>query len=169
MIIGVTGGMGCGKSTAAHAMAARGCRLIDSDDIIRREILPDPAVIGIARSRWGDDVVDATGQLDRPGAEPMVSEELTTVRLAPGYQPSLLDFFVPILVLMGVAIVPYLVIPGSRDSIAGKSTPTSSCDCGNCIPIWWRSRSTTVKSWRSWPACSVATTASNCWPELPTA
>lgn len=51
-----------------------------------------------------------TGELDRPGAEPMVSEELTTVRLAPGYQPSLLDFFVPIVVLMGVAIIPYLII-----------------------------------------------------------
>lgn len=50
-----------------------------------------------------------TGQLDRPGAEPMVSRELTTVRLAPGYQPSLYDFFVPIVVLMGVAIVPYLI------------------------------------------------------------
>ncbi len=51
-----------------------------------------------------------TGQLDRPGAEPMVSEELTVVKLAPGYQPSLLDFFIPIAVLMGVAIVPYLVV-----------------------------------------------------------
>ncbi len=51
-----------------------------------------------------------TGQLDRPGAEPMVSEELTTVRLAPGYRSSLYDFFVPIVVLMSVAIIPYFII-----------------------------------------------------------
>ncbi len=57
--------------------------------------------------RRAQERVKTTGQLDRPGAEPMVSEELTKVRLAPGYQPSLYDFFVPILVLMGVAIVPY--------------------------------------------------------------
>ncbi len=51
----------------------------------------------------------ATGELDAPTAEPMVAKELTTVDVAPGYRPSLLDFFVPILVLMGIAIVPYLV------------------------------------------------------------
>jgi len=65
MIIGITGGMGCGKSTAAHAFADRGCRLIDADDIIRREVLPDPEVVEIARQRWGDAVVGEDGQLVR--------------------------------------------------------------------------------------------------------
>ncbi len=51
----------------------------------------------------------ATGELDSPTAEPMIAKELTTVNVAPGYTPSLVDFFVPILVLMGVAIVPYFV------------------------------------------------------------
>ena len=50
-----------------------------------------------------------TGELDAPGAEPITSKELTTVNVAPGYTPSLLDFFVPILTLMGVAIVPFLM------------------------------------------------------------
>jgi Na+/H+ antiporter NhaC len=50
-----------------------------------------------------------TGELDAPGAEPMIAKELTTVSVAPGYRPSLADFFVPILVLLGVAIVPYLL------------------------------------------------------------
>ena len=39
-----------------------------------------------------------TGQLDAPGAHPMASKELTTVRVAEGYTPSLADFFVPIVV-----------------------------------------------------------------------
>ena len=51
-----------------------------------------------------------TGELDAPGAEPMTSRELTTVNIPEGYEPSLLDFFTPIVVLMGVAIVPYFVI-----------------------------------------------------------
>ncbi|MEO1203836.1 MAG: Na+/H+ antiporter NhaC family protein [Pseudomonadota bacterium] len=50
-----------------------------------------------------------TGALDREGAEPMLSEELTTVNIPEGYQPSLLDFFVPIGVLFTVAILPYLI------------------------------------------------------------
>ena len=51
----------------------------------------------------------STGELDAPGAEPMTSRELTTVNIPDGYTPSLLDFFVPILVLMAVAVVPYFL------------------------------------------------------------
>jgi Na+/H+ antiporter NhaC len=49
-----------------------------------------------------------TGQLDRAGAEPLTSEELTTVRVMEGYRSSLLDFFGPMGTLLGVAILPYL-------------------------------------------------------------
>lgn len=65
MVIGLTGGMGCGKSTAARHFAARDCRLIDSDAVIRKDILRRPEVITLARERWGDEVVDGAGQLDR--------------------------------------------------------------------------------------------------------
>ncbi len=65
MIIGLTGGMGCGKSAAAAIFVQKGFRLLDSDAIIKQEILRDEAVIGFARDRWGDEVVDTTGQLDR--------------------------------------------------------------------------------------------------------
>ena len=50
-----------------------------------------------------------TGQLDAPTAEPIVSKELATLNIAEGYQSSLADFFVPIGVLMSLAIVPWLV------------------------------------------------------------
>ena len=53
--------------------------------------------------------VQETGQLDSPTAEPMVSKELSTLNVAEDYQPSLLDFFVPIGVLMSFAIIPWLV------------------------------------------------------------
>ncbi|MDH3352781.1 MAG: Na+/H+ antiporter NhaC family protein, partial [Gammaproteobacteria bacterium] len=50
-----------------------------------------------------------TGELDAPGAEPIVSRELATLNVADGYRPSLADFFVPIGVLMSFAIIPWLV------------------------------------------------------------
>jgi Na+/H+ antiporter NhaC len=53
--------------------------------------------------------VRETGQLDSPTAEPMVSKELSTLNVAEDYRPSLLDFFVPIGVLMSFAIIPWLV------------------------------------------------------------
>jgi Na+/H+ antiporter NhaC len=50
-----------------------------------------------------------TGALDSPTAEPMASRELSTLNIAEGYRSSLLDFFVPIGVLLSFAIVPWLV------------------------------------------------------------
>ncbi len=50
----------------------------------------------------------ATGALDRPGAEPLTAEELTKLQIAEGYRSGKIDFFGPMGVLLGVAIVPYL-------------------------------------------------------------
>ena len=50
-----------------------------------------------------------TGELDSPTAQPIASKELANLNVADGYTPSLADFFVPIGVLMGFAIIPWLV------------------------------------------------------------
>ena len=49
-----------------------------------------------------------TGQLNRPDAQPLASEELSVVRVAEGYRSGLIDFFGPMGTLLGVAIIPYL-------------------------------------------------------------
>ncbi len=51
-----------------------------------------------------------TGQLDRPGATPMSSAELSRMAVPEGYRPGLIDFFGPIGVLLGVAVIPYMVL-----------------------------------------------------------
>lgn len=50
-----------------------------------------------------------TGQLNRKGATPMAADELTGTQIPEGYRPGLIDFFGPIGVLLGVAIVPYVI------------------------------------------------------------
>ncbi len=50
-----------------------------------------------------------TGRLDREGAEPMSSAELTDMDIPEDYNPGLIDFFGPIGTLLGVAIIPYLI------------------------------------------------------------
>ena len=65
MIIGLTGGMGCGKSTAARMIEAAGYRRIDSDALVRECILPDAEVVALAEARWGKAVLDAQGKIDR--------------------------------------------------------------------------------------------------------
>ena len=58
MILGLTGGMGCGKSTAARFFADHGFRRIDTDAIVRTEVLTADGAInraGLARAVFGDD------------------------------------------------------------------------------------------------------------------
>lgn len=49
-----------------------------------------------------------TGELNRPGSQPLASAELTVVRVADDYRSGLIDFFGPMGTLLGVAILPYL-------------------------------------------------------------
>lgn len=48
-----------------------------------------------------------TGKLDRDGAKPMSAKELTEMKIPKDYKSGLIDFFGPIGVLLGVAILPY--------------------------------------------------------------
>jgi len=50
-----------------------------------------------------------TGAMDHHSAQPMAAVELTETRVPEDYRPGLEDFFGPIGVLLGVAIVPYIV------------------------------------------------------------
>jgi len=51
-----------------------------------------------------------TGALNRDGAEPLISKELTELKIPEGYRPSILGFVLPIGVLLAVAIGPYIAI-----------------------------------------------------------
>ena len=64
MILGLTGGIGCGKSTAAKFFAQEGFRLIDADAIVKTEVLTDVGIIVQIRERFGETVVKE-GVIDR--------------------------------------------------------------------------------------------------------
>jgi len=61
MIIGLTGGMGCGKSTAARIFEEFGFRRVDSDALVRDRVLASPGIIAEARRRHGDQVITPDG------------------------------------------------------------------------------------------------------------
>jgi dephospho-CoA kinase len=65
MILGLTGGMGGGKSTAARFFEEAGFRRIDSDRIVRDELLVDPRVVEKIAARFPD-VVNAQNEILRP-------------------------------------------------------------------------------------------------------
>jgi dephospho-CoA kinase len=65
LIVGLTGGMGCGKSTVAARFAERGYRRLDADQVVRDELLPDPAVVQAIGERLGPAVLAADGSVRR--------------------------------------------------------------------------------------------------------
>ena len=63
--VGLTGGIGSGKTTVANLFAAQGAGLVDADEISRRLTAPaQPAVAEIAR-KFGAQFIAADGSLDR--------------------------------------------------------------------------------------------------------
>ncbi len=65
--------------------------------IERAPLLGGKMRAAIARAR-------ETGQLDAPDAEPLSAKELQTSHVPPGYRPHVIDFFVPLVILIGIAV-----------------------------------------------------------------
>jgi dephospho-CoA kinase len=63
--IGLTGGIGAGKSTVADHLVARGAVLIDADRIVRDLQEPGEPVFEAMVERWGSRIVADDGTLDR--------------------------------------------------------------------------------------------------------
>lgn len=63
--IGLTGGIGSGKSTVSGLLAARGAVIVDTDAIAHALTRPGGAAMAPLREAFGDAVADADGGLDR--------------------------------------------------------------------------------------------------------
>lgn len=63
-IIGILGGVGCGKSTVAGAFAELGGAVIDADRLAHG-VLQQPEVISAVRQHFGDTVMAPDGAVDR--------------------------------------------------------------------------------------------------------
>ena len=63
--IGLTGGIGSGKSTVATLLALLGAAIVDTDRIARELTLPGGAGIAPLQAAFGDAAIAADGSLDR--------------------------------------------------------------------------------------------------------
>jgi dephospho-CoA kinase len=63
-VVGLTGGIGSGKSEALAAFRRRGAATLSSDDIVR-DLYRRPEVVAAVARHFGDGVVSASGDVDR--------------------------------------------------------------------------------------------------------
>lgn len=72
LLVGLTGGIGAGKSTVGRMLAARGAVLVDADAIVRDLQRPGTGVHARIVERFGPGVVGPDGSLDRARLAEMV-------------------------------------------------------------------------------------------------
>ncbi|WP_293933245.1 dephospho-CoA kinase [Iodobacter sp.] len=84
-IIGLTGGIGSGKSTVAHLFAAQGVPIIDTDDIAHALSIPPSPVLDQIAQVFGPEYLSDNGSLDRARmrqhiyAEPAAKKKLEAI------------------------------------------------------------------------------------------
>lgn len=85
IVVGLTGGIACGKSTVASGFVARGADLIDADVIARELVEPGTPGLALIAAAFGSDVVGLDGRLKRAAlgvivfADPPLLERLNGI------------------------------------------------------------------------------------------
>jgi dephospho-CoA kinase len=64
-VLGLTGGVGMGKSTAAGFFLQRGVRVVDTDELARRLVQPGKPALAEIQIEFGADIIAANGELKR--------------------------------------------------------------------------------------------------------
>lgn len=70
--IGLTGGIGSGKSTVAHMLAGHGAALIDADALAKQLTSPGGLAMAAIAAEFGPDMVAESGELNRPRMRQLV-------------------------------------------------------------------------------------------------
>lgn len=114
--LGLTGGIGMGKSMAAKFLAKRGAKISDSDEIARALVEPDEPALGAIAEALGHDVLQADGSLNRSRvAELVFGDDDARKRLEGILHPRIRETWQANLTrwacegaVLGVAVIPLL-------------------------------------------------------------
>lgn len=80
LLIGLSGPIGCGKSTVARMLGDLGGTVIDADDLARRATETGRPTLSQIRARFGDAVFSADGSLDRAALAAIVFADASALR-----------------------------------------------------------------------------------------
>lgn len=72
LAVGLTGGIGAGKSSAAQLLVGHGAQLIDADLVAREVVEPGGAAYQPMIDRFGTGILEPDGRIDRPAVAALV-------------------------------------------------------------------------------------------------
>ena len=72
LLVGLTGGIGAGKSTVSALLAELGACIVDADEIARQLQSPGSPVLAAMVERFGDSILHSDGSLNRAGVAAIV-------------------------------------------------------------------------------------------------
>jgi dephospho-CoA kinase len=94
LLVGLTGGIGSGKSTVARLLEARGAVLVEADAAARAVVEPGRPTLAALVERFGDGILLPDGTLDRQGlARIAFADEESTQALNAITWPAIVDEF----------------------------------------------------------------------------
>ena len=79
-IVGVTGGIGSGKTLVTDAFAARGVFIADADEAARHIVEPGQPALAQIVAHFGEGIIDSSGRLDRPKLREIVFNDVDARR-----------------------------------------------------------------------------------------
>ena len=82
LLVGLTGGIGSGKSTVSAMLAERGAVIVDADQIARDLQLPGTPVLARMTERFGPHIIRDDGSLDRAAVAAIVFGDDAAARAA---------------------------------------------------------------------------------------
>ncbi|MBY5937718.1 dephospho-CoA kinase [Marinobacter nauticus] len=74
-VIGLTGGIGSGKSTVARMFGALGVHWVDADDVARQVVEPGTQALRAIADHFGESILQGNGELDRAALRQKVFED----------------------------------------------------------------------------------------------
>jgi dephospho-CoA kinase len=84
LVVGLTGGIGCGKSEVRKRMLKAGVRVIDADTLAKEIAEKNPAVVSTIKKEFGADMYDADGKLRRKALAAIVFNDSSRLAVLNG-------------------------------------------------------------------------------------
>ncbi|CAM5193558.1 dephospho-CoA kinase [Alishewanella longhuensis] len=75
LLIGLTGGIGSGKSTVAAYFEKLGASYVDADIVAREVVAPGSACLAAIKTKFGDSIIQADGQLNRAALRQLIFQD----------------------------------------------------------------------------------------------